>query len=355
MRSCGSWICRALVLATLALGLLNLPALAQGLPPPDIDNPPPPPPEPEEERERAEFNALEELLERLSEEGGDSLGDVLNRLTSNTFRTLDVLGSINTLRERFSGRTPPAPPPLPGQAGSFISNLQLSTDYSIATFHDNTLDGSGQQTTTDAFLSGQLGRHWVFGLGVIHNTYRVGGPSDLLQTNNTVNFFLNYRVGCGLTLGAFLDYNITDIEDSLIRDPANGLLVSLGDDFARWGGGLLASYDLELLGFNFGATTTVASMNKKSPRDFFDNEDTAWATVFSVQRNLTESLSLAAHTTFYTLLDNQAPLDGAFWYVGGDVNYACGSHHSVGFGYETPWGYSSYSEHRFSFNYTFTF
>jgi hypothetical protein len=226
-------------------------------------------------------------------------------------------------------------------AGDLFQDVTVLADMSYASFHDEVVGGSGHERTASLYLAANMGDEWSFGLGISQTRYSVGGPLQLLQHADTIEGYALYHVTTEFSLGGFVQYTMHDIEDSKLADGSH-----IGDSFTRWAGGVLGSYRKETDIATFGVTSSVASFNKQSPYDWFNNRDSAWITVFDVARNLTDNLVVDVYATYYTLLEHQDPGDGSYWLVGMDLIYQFGESWLFSIGYETDVAYNDYREHR---------
>ncbi len=156
-------------------------------------------------------------------------------------------------------------------------------------------------------------------------------------------------------MGVFYQYSMIDVEDTQVPDPARpGRFISLGDSFDRHASGVLAAYRHPLEHVTIGVTTTVASFNKQTPGDFFNNRDSAWVTVADVQHNFTDNFAVDVYGTFYTLLDNETNIDGTYWIVGADAAYKITENWMISIGYEKTLEYDNYRDNRLNATIAYT-
>ena len=77
-----------------------------------------------------------------------------------------------------------------------------------------------------------------------------------------------------------------------------------------------------------------------------DDEDSAFSAMVDVQSSWSDWLATAVHATYYTQLDNEDPVDGSFWLVGGDITFAINDHCDLTAGYEKTFDFDHYRDHR---------
>jgi hypothetical protein len=310
--------------------------------------PPPPPPPGDPVVDEPTGPTLPPAVEESLTLGGDA-SKVISELTNGSpVIVIQRLPGLNPLsgmihRHDRTGGTP--------SAGE-LTDLRLDGDYTGAAFTDNVLGGTGIQTAMGATLTGMFRERYLVGIGVNQNNYRLYGPLDLMIHTQSLTLFTLYQVTQDFSFGGFLDYSQTDIEDSLVN--VGGTTVNLADQFDRYGGGFIASYVQTFGEWDWGITSTIASMNKKSPHKLWDNEDTTWATMVETSHPITERLLFSLHTTYLQALDNETAADGSFWYLGSDLFYNVSDKMTVGMGLEKPLAYENYDE-EFRLNMTLTY
>lgn len=229
------------------------------------------------------------------------------------------------------------------QAGDneWLDNMNLSYDFSFASFKDRQLNGSGHEREQSVFID-SASNNLQLGLGIIQNRYRIGGPEDILQHRYSGDFFLNYSLNDWFALGGFLEYAWMDVED-----PS-------ADGDHQVAGGLSASARYSVDIFEMGLTTSLTSSNKNSLDHLLDSEDTAWATMYDINARWNERFSSSLYTTYYATVDDQDTTDGSFWIWGGSVSYAPNDKILLSVGYETMSAYKGYHEKRLNAGVTYS-
>jgi hypothetical protein len=219
------------------------------------------------------------------------------------------------------------------EAGDWFESLELAIDTNYASVHDGQIGGSGHEGETTLTLTGNIGD--ALQLSLAHSVSRVdiGGTTPLEQNGHNTTLMASYLVTENLTLGAFVSFTQTDIEEQDVDDV--------------WGAGLLASYAREIKGFDVGLTGTIASLTDNSSlADLFDSKDSVAGAIFDVSRSLSDALSATVYTGMYTALHNVTEQDQTFWSLGAELNYAPNDTMAIGLGYERTLDLESFQDHR---------
>ena len=219
------------------------------------------------------------------------------------------------------------------EAGDWLESMELAIDSNYASVHDGQLGGSGHEGETTFTLSTNIGDAWQLALSYSLSRVDIGGAVPLEANANNSTLMVTYLATEKLTVGGFVSFTQTDIEEQDVDDV--------------WGAGLLASYATQVKGFDVGVTGTIASLaDNSSLGDIYDPQDAIAATLFDVSRSLTDALSATVFTGFYSSLHNTTEFDQTFWTFGADLNYAPNDVIVVGVGYERTLDLENFQDHR---------
>lgn len=221
----------------------------------------------------------------------------------------------------------------PPEAGDWFDSFELAIDTSYASVSDGQIGGSGHEGETTITLFSNIGDKIQLSLAHSISRIDIGGATPLEESANNTTLMASYLLTENLTIGGFLSFTRTDIEDQEADDV--------------WGAGLLASYAREIKGFDVGLTGTIASLNDNSSlADIWDDKDSVAGAIFDVSRSLSDAVSATVFTGVYTSLDNDTEQDATFWSLGADINYAPNDTMAVGIGYERTLDLDDFQDHR---------
>lgn len=243
------------------------------------------------------------------------------------------------------------PPPVVQQAGDFalsdwLRNPQLSLDGTYAPLHDETLGGHGNDSTFSFFATAGHSDKLNYGLGFTYDRYAVYRYA-ILQESYAFDAFVTYNVWRDFTVGAFASFTTLTLHDTNVV--MNGINVPVGATHERLGTGVLVNY-LHSFKNNYilSATTTLASMNKQSPKSLFDELDTVWVSVVEVRKELIPKLTVGVHCSYSQVLDNRASTrDANFIQPGLLVEYAFSAHCRGQVGYDKTLLQQGFQDNRF--------
>ncbi len=248
-------------------------------------------------------------------------------------------------RLRFATRFPSGggggPPRFGGKraAGDWLTDIQLSTDFSYAFFDDGNVGGSGHDRENSVFVTGSVGDNLQLGLSYSNAEYEIGrGAFSFERQTDAIDFFSTYFLNDNLAAGMFAIFAHLD-EDT-------DATTNLDTNRDVWGAGLLVSGYTNIKEFDVGLTTTLSTASNRSVGDFFNNKGASWATMVDVQKSWTDSFTTGVYGTFFTLIDNESMTDGTFWFVGGDVSYAPTDWVVASVGYEKTIDFAHFQDHR---------
>jgi hypothetical protein len=242
---------------------------------------------------------------------------------------------VRTLARHHRSRDGIRPPRIqpPTEAGDWFESLELAIDTNYASVHDGQLGGSGHEGQTTFTLTANIGDEWQLSLSHALSRVDIGGATPLEENANNTTLMVSYLATEKLTLGAFVSFTQTDIEEQDVDDV--------------WGAGLLASYGTQIKGFDVGVTGTLASLNDNdSLADIFDSQDAVGAVLFDVSRSLSDSVSATVFAGLYSALNNKTESDQTFWTTGADITYAPNDVMAVGLGYERTLDLENFQDHR---------
>ena len=242
-------------------------------------------------------------------------------------------------------------------AGAIFDDVALSLDYSYASVDDRLLRGDGEDYDYGAVLSGSLGSALMLGLGLTHATYDIDGTYDYLQNTDTVDFYLTWAFSDTFAAGLYMNCNWIDIENSYWLNAQTGQFEDIGDSYERWGGGLMASGNMELTqSTNVGLLTTVLSANKSSPYEWLDNEDSVWLTMLDISQQLTDTLGAGVYGNYSYMLDpDTGDPDSRYWIWGAELIWDVSRDLGLTLGYETTAADDDREEHRGSVGLMYAF
>lgn len=232
-------------------------------------------------------------------------------------------------------------------AGPFMS-FDLALDNTIIYGSDEVLFGDTFDNETSLFITGYTAGGWMMGLGLSVDVLSVDGDIDMNQTSYAVDMFAAYNVWKGLTLGGFVSYIYSDLENKSFT--LNGGPGQVGGETHRIGGGILASYQCQWREYTFNTTTSLASMNNVTFTDVWDTEYTSWNNLLSVYRPLTDKLGAEVYGSYVRLLDSPSlnRRDTEIVNLGGELSYQVNADWTLRAGYERSFLYSGYENHMFN-------
>ena len=249
-----------------------------------------------------------------------------------------------------SGATAGMEPPMLQLAGAgpFMS-FDVAVDNTMIYSNDEVLFGSTFDNETSIYITGYTPGGWIVGAGFSLDIMSVKGDIDMEQASYAFDLYAAYNVWRGLTLGAFVSYIYSDLEDTTFK--LNGATGQLGGDTHRVGGGILASYQCNWQAYTFTTTTSLSSMNNVTFTEVWDTEYTSWNTMLSVYRPLTEKLGAELYGSYIRLLDSPSlnQRDEEIVNLGGELSYQVNADWTVRLGYERSFLYSGYEDHLFNF------
>ncbi len=265
-------------------------------------------------------------------------------------RQILVKGGARRVTRNFRRLTRPVRTPF---AGDLIQDVSVTAGYSFASVDDSVLNGKGHDQEASVFLHGKCMNKIHYGLGLALNRYEITtAPRAYEQKTTVIDGLVSYEFTPSFQFGVFVNASFIDIEDEVLD---RGIRLK-GERYARWGGGLLTSYNLDLgRSASLGLTASVASMNKRSVERLFDDEDTAFVFMIDYSRQLTDSLAFNVYGSYLGLLDRETFAgdpgeveipDSSYWTWGADVSLALTPKAELIVGYETSAADNDHEEHR---------
>lgn len=241
------------------------------------------------------------------------------------------------------------------EAGDVFQDVTFSVQGSRASVDDDLLGGSGHDTEAGLLLSARVGENVDVSLGIAQDWYEIDA-ADWDESVVNYDLIMSYRVLENCSVGLFLNFSQTDVEDQKI---GGGTVAGYYRD--RWGGGLLASYNMDLASnLNWGVTGALTSMNKKSIGRFFDNEDSAGLLLTDLNVAMTDAISADFYVSYFGLLDREtggstAVGDGSYYTMGVDLGVRTGKNSELSIGYGTTAADNDHQEDRLNLAFTVEF
>ena len=238
------------------------------------------------------------------------------------------------------------------QGADFFSNPQLDYHYSHAWVDDNLFQGDARNSTHTFSLSGDIGDSMFVGLTLENDLYEA--DTSLVsfdQQTNTGTLYWGVTANDQWSFALFYSLSQVDIERGNIFGS------TLAQQGSKMAGGAIASFNTDLSdNMNFGLTASVASLNKSSVKDIFDDENTQAIVIGDLTIALNDEWSIAPFASAVTLLDRDpgAP-DGAYGSVGCDSYWTISESWSAKLGYERLVADDSRDENRLNLGASYRF
>jgi hypothetical protein len=232
----------------------------------------------------------------------------------------------------------------PAHAGESFSNWEMGWASSYASINDDFAGADGHHWDTGVYVGTTWLDKWQLTLQVGTGEYGYAG-GFLVLDNTYVDLVAMYQVLPWLAVGPFFEYSYLEFN-------SNYNVSGTREVFA---GGLLASGVWTLGPGDLSATTALASMNKANVSDLFDSQETALAVQVDYGLPLGESFRLTPFAYYFTMLENDRPVDGHYWLGGLELTWQIREELAFTVGYDTYFNNDSYNEKRFTADLNYRF
>jgi hypothetical protein len=244
------------------------------------------------------------------------------------------------------------------KAGDLFQNTTFTIDASHASVEDNLLMGKGHDKELGAFLNTRVGDNLSIGLGMTYGVYAIDAI-DWNSESMSYDLIMSYRVAESFFIGMFLNHTQTTKERQVVGPAGYEETIPGVENCDRWGGGLLAGFDVAVAEkMNLGITGALTSMNKSSIGRLGDNENSAAVLLTDLNIAVTDGISLDLYVSYLTMLDRDDEVstpDGSYYTMGVDLGIRTGKKSKLSIGYGTITANNDYEENRLNLSLTANF
>ncbi|NQZ59099.1 MAG: 30S ribosomal protein S17 [Lentisphaeraceae bacterium] len=260
----------------------------------------------------------------------------------------------------------------PNSSGIFeqLSDFRLDTSYSLSSFDDAVLQGSGHVANSNITLAADFGDDYSIGLGFNKSRFESGGSTHLLANSIGASLFLHKNINDNYGVEV-IRYKMDPMYRKYIKVRKRYKAHDQNDNYGVGGFAFYDSIDIKRVNGNtyalgaglsfttwhdLGSNIDLSTVSVISKTHDDDKHGTGFMSSARLAKNW-DKYSFALSSTFSDSLrhSESGDLDTTFWQFGGELTYFVNQSFTLTLGYEKTESLKSYNDNTIMFDLNWSF